>query len=399
MGSIYSTFAINNLISVPCWSERQVGHLAARKRVRSAVLQFFGIFAVAFHIFRPTGSFFSNEIMNKSQYSRCLDHNGCNCGVIKRWAGALILGSLIYFLSAPIEIHGQTKVEPNTTKTTELLRILAGGVDAKERAAAAQLLAQRGEQKAVKDLMRAANDPDGAVRLQAILALGQLRSRAAVPLLIEILTTATDTRERAAAAFALGIVRDGRAVGPLIEQMKTAGSPLVQNIIISLGRLGDPRAVEPLLALSHDDDHEACAPIALALGQVRSRIPAAKLFEWLNSDEGDVCPNAAIALVLIGGKTQVIPLIEVLKNRNPVSRRSAAFALGALRDRRAVLPLIETLKDTDKRVRLNAIAALSSMRDKRAVDPLSEAGKSDDDAEVRAEATAAIKRIYGMPER
>jgi HEAT repeat protein len=306
---------------------------------------------------------------------------------------AILLVGLVFIWTFAAGTFAQSTSSLEKERTAGLIKMLSGDPDPKSRASAAQLLAQRDDRRSIKPLMIAVGDLHEAVGVQAVLALGQLRARIAVPLLIETMKTGFEAGKRSAAAFALGIIQDRRAVEPLIERMKTADTQLRQNIIVSLGRLGDPRAVEPLLNLPHDDGHEGCAPIALALGQVRSRVPADKLFEWLNGEHADVCPNAAVALVLIGGRRQVTPLIGVLKNKNPISRRSAAFALGTLRDRRAVLPLIEALNDLDKRVRLNAIASLASLKDERAIDPLNKLAKSDSESDVREQAENALTRL------
>ncbi len=312
--------------------------------------------------------------------------------------GLFLIGLFLTVLTAKENAQtGSHALEKD--QTAKLRKDLVEAVDPVKRADAARLLAQSGDKRSTKLLMRSTEDPDAEVRVQAILALGQLRARNAVPALIEILRTKNDLREKSASAFSLGIIRDRRAVEPLIVELRIAGPQLQQNIVVALGLLGDPRAVEPLFGLHHDENHETCAPIAIALGQIKSRVPADKLFEWLNSDDVDVCPNAAITLVLIGGKRQVVPLIEVLLSKNPVSRRSAAFALGTLKDRRAVVPLIANLQDTDVRVRLNVISALVLLKDQRSIEPLQNTAKSDSEIRVRESAAEAIKAIQGDPKK
>lgn len=283
--------------------------------------------------------------------------------------------------------------ETNKEQIAEWVKVLIESPLSEKRVEAAQLLAQSGNRKAVNPLIQALNDQDKLVREHVVLALGQLRAKDAVSSLVTLLGTSTDLRLQAAAAFSLGLIRDRRAVEPLIAKLKNAADPLKTNIVVALGLLGDARAVEPLLALPHDEDHSTCAPIAIALGQIKSNVPSDKLFNWLNSGDADVCQNAAVALVLIGGKRQVIPLIQVLKNTNPVSRRSAAFALGTLKDKRAVSPLVELLSDSDTQVRLNVIEALALIKDKRAIAWLERTAEIDTETEVKVRAVEAIKKI------
>ncbi|MGD9590664.1 MAG: HEAT repeat domain-containing protein, partial [Pyrinomonadaceae bacterium] len=201
---------------------------------------------------------------------------------------ALFLIGLLFLTVLTVKENAQTGSQAlEKDQTAKLRKDLVEAIDPFKRAEAARLLAQGGDKRSVKLLMKSTEDPDAKVRVQAILALGQLRARSAVNVLIQILQARDDLREKSASAFSLGIIRDRRAVEPLIGELKIAGPQLQQNIVVALGLLGDPRAVEPLLALHHDENHETCAPIAIALGQIKSEVPATKLFEWLNSDDAE----------------------------------------------------------------------------------------------------------------
>lgn len=326
------------------------------------------------------------------------------------WAGASLIfqkvglrSSMPFFtiasvsaliLSLSFESYAQKsyRAEQNDL-LVELQRVLIESDDSGERAEAARALGQLGSGKPVKTLLRSLSDSNDEVREQAILALGQLRSRDAVSPIIVLFQSSEAQRLRSASAFALGLIGDRRAVNPLVAELERSDEVSRKNIIVALGLLGDPRAVKPLLSIPHDEEHKGCAPIAIALGQIKRGVPSDKLFDWLNGPEGDICPNAAIALVLVGGKSQVNPLIQVLNSENAISRQSAAFALGTLKDKRAVLPLIVLLNDVDLKVRLATIAALKLIRDKQAVEPLENIVRSDIDPGARERAAEAIKAI------
>ena len=108
------------------------------------------------------------------------------------------------------------------------------------------------------------------VRQEALEALGTLRDRAAVlPLIAIIENTAADS-PRIAAARALGMIGDARAVGPLSvvlrEVKEHCGSGLSQAldrqlhaylrqaVIDALGRIEDARTIEPLIGALSDPD-------------------------------------------------------------------------------------------------------------------------------------------------
>lgn len=306
-----------------------------------------------------------------------------------------IVGIVFSMLAISETGIGQDNEWMDSRSSKELRAILQKDAVPAQRAAAAGVLGHRIERANHQALIAALNDPDDKVRESVILALGQMRSRRALPEIVKILSSDKNMRLRQASAFSLGLIRDSDAVEPLIAALRDPDPGLRTNITIALGRLGDPRAVEPLLALPHDENHETCAPIAIALGQIKSDVASEKLFNWINSPEGDICPNAAIALVLIGGRKQVEALIQVLDNTRPVSRRSAAYALGALGDKRAVMPLIDRLGDSDTQVRINAIDALGRLNDKRALAPLREIAEKDQDEQVRKRAESAIKSLEG----
>jgi len=170
------------------------------------------------------------------------------------------------------------------------------------------------------------------------------------------------------AAYALGNIRDSRAVEPLIEVMKDEyGSVRSWAVVEALGNIGDSRAVEPLIGVLKDE-----------YGYIQSRIVE--------------------ALGRIGDKRAVEPLIEALADPNWWIRKCAAEALGRIGDKRAVEPLIEALNDKGwwyrgLSIRLAAVEALAEIGDSRAVKPLIEILK---DRHIRAEVVSAINKLGYM---
>jgi len=150
----------------------------------------------------------------------------------------------------------------------------------------------------------------------------------------------------------------------LVEALKDKDSFVRRSAAYALGELKDPRAVEPLIEALKDENRRVRAETAEALGKLKD-------------------PRA------------VEPLIEALKDKDSVVRGIAAEALGKLKDPRAVEPLIGALKDEDWYVRKSAAEALGELRDPRAVEPLIKALK-DKDRNVRASAANALQKITGQ---
>ena len=82
---------------------------------------------------------------------------------------------------------------------------------------AADALGKIGDEKAVHSLVKALNDEDNDVRWKAVVALGKMRTSAVEPL-IEVLKN-EDWNIRGRAAEALGKIGDERAVKPLIRAL------------------------------------------------------------------------------------------------------------------------------------------------------------------------------------
>lgn len=95
------------------------------------------------------------------------------------------------------------------------------------------------------------------VKVEAIIALGKMKAKEAVPVLIAILQTSKDPIVKAYAAMALGQIGDKVAVDALLIQIqivmaswKSDNLPLLYGLVVGLGDLGDPKAIPVLLQIS-----------------------------------------------------------------------------------------------------------------------------------------------------
>ncbi len=125
------------------------------------------------------------------------------------------------------------------------------------------------------------------------------------------------------------------AVTELIQQLKDDDWSTRKVAAYALGEIKDPRAVEPLIALLKDKYWSVQKAAAYALGESKD-------------------PRA------------VEPLIALLKDKDWLVREAAAFSLGEIRDARAVSALMAALSsDTDRDLRMIAAEALRKIKEER----------------------------------
>ncbi len=150
-------------------------------------------------------------------------------------------------------------------KAADLLIAALGRKDGVARSAARELGKMRHE-RAIAPLVALLGDPEvNQAAAEALLAFGP----SAVGSLMEVLKTGNGDA-RAAAAFAMGELRDKRAVEPLVEVMQTDDVYAVRSAAATaLGQIKDARAVWVLVATLQMRD-ETTPERQAALEQLRS---------------------------------------------------------------------------------------------------------------------------------
>jgi HEAT repeat protein len=265
-------------------------------------------------------------------------------------------------------------------------------VDIDVRRAAAEVLGNQGDARAVESLIAALKDTYGEVRRAAAVALRQLGDAALDPLMTALLDE--DVSVRAGAAEVLGQLGNAQAVGSLIATLEDAngdltraaaaalgkpGDAVVDPRIVAIGRraaaaalgqLGNTQSVKPLIRTLEDTDWSVRMAAAEVLGRLGDPLAVEPLIAALKDAYGDVRRTAAEALGQLGDPLAVKPLIAALKDEDWDVRRTAAEMLGKLGDPLAVKPLIAALKDADWDVRRTAADVLGQLGNARAVKPL-----------------------------
>jgi HEAT repeat protein len=168
----------------------------------------------------------------------------------------------------------------------------------------------------------------------ALDALGRIGDRAALPVVLEYLSSARPA-ERRAAIDALGRLLDpaagnGIAVEPLVLALSQARDARLERaaLIALLGRTGSPRAIAELVPLAGASDEYLRGVTLEALGTLG---PAAEsdrvLLDALGSPSYPIRWTAAIALRRAGSAGAVAPLLQRIAGASSEQREAAAVAL------------------------------------------------------------------------
>jgi HEAT repeat protein len=259
------------------------------------------------------------------------------------------------------------------------------------RSEAAVALSAFGDPRAVPPLHALAKEKD----LPAIGALGTIKDRESVPMLIEFLKD-ENKGVHPAVVNSLASIGDPRAAAPLIRLLET-DPELTSSVADALGKFKDPRAVQPMIdAIPREQERNdarqlnfsfridrgpmnnplavplermgfvAIEPLARALSspsQATREVSAWVLYNLMAPSDGIDREDMQPAIE---------PLVTALADPSAIVRHHAAMTLGRLGDRRAVPELIETAKDSDQQSLLysNAAAYLNTIKDPESVPPL-----------------------------
>lgn len=209
--------------------------------------------------------------------------------------------------------------------------------------------------------------------------------------LIDILKTSDNRRAKSHAS--MDLVKYGElAVDPLISLVKDP-DPVVRDFSIqALGELKSKKAIPAFIDALNDDEGSVRCDAAFALGETKVVEATDKLIMLLNDQSSSVRGSAAIALAKIGSKKAIIPLITSLNEEEKYTLCFKIDALGRLKAERAVPSLTTLLKNDDAMIRQAAAVALVNICSPRAEDALTEA-LNDEDWQVRIYAAEALKMM------
>jgi HEAT repeat protein len=156
------------------------------------------------------------------------------------------------------------------------------------------ILGQLGDKTAATPLLEVFSGQNINLSLEAAKSLGMLKSKRAVPPLIEELIKGDNVDKRAASAYALGLLLDERAVDPLLSVMNNKNdSPKVRGAaaeaLVWFGKKRK-RVVDALISGLEDASVEVRFWSAFALGEMKVKRAISKL-EKLAAEDDEVLPG------------------------------------------------------------------------------------------------------------
>ena len=208
----------------------------------------------------------------------------------------------------------------------------------------------------------------------------------------DVLRQGPETARLHAARVLGGVVRDPRALAPLLLAAKDRSAEVRHAAVLTLGRSSSPDALAAVRAALGDASAKVRVRAITALGKRKDSASLPAMLRILAGDK-DAWPRGYAAWYLgeLGGERAVPALTRSLQDPSAYVRRYAASSLGALGDARAVEPLLARVSDPDAEVRREVGQALERFDDPRiaaaAVGELSNA-----DAACRLRAVAAVGR-------
>jgi len=271
---------------------------------------------------------------------------------------------------------------------------------------------------------------DAILKYNAAHALSKIGKPAVRPLLVAL--ECGDAMVRTEASWALGIISDERAIGPLAHALKDEDWHVRRQAAIGLSRMrngngnGNGKATKHLVhALQHDDWHVR-KQAAWALGQLGDTRAIKPLIRVVSDDDDPVVQEeAAAALGELGySKVEVDSILDALKDPNPTVRetaeaslkekgeaataalvhalrfrkdpevkKDAAYALTLIGPSSARL-LVMALRDKDPEVRYIAATTLGDLGDREAVEALMLALEKDDSPRVRHQVVLSLGKLH-----
>ena len=233
------------------------------------------------------------------------------------------------------------------------------------------------DKRATAPLRAALHDPLDDIRGLAALALGRRNDTTAVRDLLLLLKSDASSEVRMDAAMALGEMKAGPAVEGLIAALRDRDAFVRTYAALALASIHDPRAVPPLIPLLRDKDALVRLAATRSLGSFTAD---PRVLEPLVPALRDQKTRGMAAAWLAKSQNpRLVPrMIELLKDDDASVREQAAGVLGAKHDRVAIGPLTAALRDKDVRVRLAAATALDKVRGEAPQNPPAERGPASD---------------------
>ena len=240
----------------------------------------------------------------------------------------------------------------------------------------------------VDTLVEQLRSEDADVRLAAIVALGRIGDRRAVPALTPMLER--QRPEIVAAASALALIGDPASFEALLPLLANEDAAVRQAAIGALNSLGHPEMASRIAVLLSSPDPRVRESAVRIAGYFGYPSCVDTLIERCTDAEESVRRAAVEHLPFADDPRSALHLTRALDDPSPRVRAAAAQALSHVAAVDARDALSRAARDTDSWVRYYAAQSLGGLRDAPALARLAELAAADPAMHVRI---AALERI------
>ncbi len=311
------------------------------------------------------------EVLGKSLLNDD-DHNvRLNSALSMRDAGAKAVGVLTEALKDQVwEVRNsaaETLAHIGEPAVESLTKSLESPIEY-SRSRAAYALGRIKDKRAVKPLIGCLDDEKDTVRWNAVKALGEIGAPEAVEAISVLLK---DNIRSVQWQATLALLNNQEGVEILLKGLKSRDSGYRhQDIIAAMGNTSEKRAVDPIINLLGSEVAEVKWNSVISLGKIGDPKALHHLVRLLEDKNPEMRGNIVIALGEIGSSEAVDPLLEALKDHEIKVISLAVNSLVKIGDVRAVLPLINLLDNPDSNLKADVVSALGSLGDPRALPAL-----------------------------
>jgi HEAT repeat protein len=274
-----------------------------------------------------------------------------------------------------------------------------GSPEPERRRLLPQLVALAPSSLASADLSPFFTDSDAGVRREAIRAAGAVGSPDLVPYVVARLDD-EDPKVREAAVTILGDFRTAAPLPVLLDFLGKRESPFDYALVKALGKIGSPEAGAALAEYLDRPGHTRAMEYAILESLAQTGAPghpaAATVRRYFSHADPDIRRLSVVAFAAMSAEGAVAELEQATHDEHWSVRIAALDALAKISPEEALPPLTEALADPDLLVRKNAIAILGSIRSIRSVGDLVQQLTDPEIGRVAFDALLSIGRT-GLP--
>jgi HEAT repeat protein/energy-coupling factor transporter ATP-binding protein EcfA2 len=256
----------------------------------------------------------------------------------------------------------------NTLQLSSLINCLQSP-EPLNRLNAAVAIGQLRDKEALPNLVEALADPNLDVQRKAIWALGQIHGVKAIPALLEIFSKSNDAMRESISEALLEIGGKDSILG-VINALKSSYAHVRRKAVESLELIGNQEAASGLLIALEDSDIEIRSRVAEALSRIDLETVTLGLLALLEDTNKNVRLRTISALHGTSKTLHIPVLAEAIKNSNSKVREIAAYSLG-MTGLEEVIPIISiALEDESLDVSMNAAIAAQEIGHPSLLTPL-----------------------------